>query len=217
MFTGIIEDIGTIRSVRRAGGIFILTIETGLVLSDTKIGDSISMDGVCLTVVETAGGSFSVEATPETLARSSLARLSTGARVNLERALRLSDRLGGHLVQGHVEGVGTIRRVTREGGGLIIEISVPPVVKRYLIDKGSVAVDGISLTINSLTAEGFTVNIIGHTEKTTTLAAKKPGADINIETDVIGKYIQRLLTVGRANEGEGITLEMLRDEGYSQE
>jgi riboflavin synthase len=214
VFTGIIESIGAVASVRKKGKIFILTIDTSLDLSDTKVGDSVSVDGVCLTVVDMTGASFTLEATPETLGRSTLRNASTGLRVNLERALRPIDRLGGHLVQGHVEGIGIIRGVTRDSDSLIIRIDVEPPIQRYLVDKGSVAVDGISLTVNSLTQTGFTVNIIGHTEQETTLASKKAGSEVNIETDIIGKYIEKLLSVGKSPGPEGITLAKLTQEGY---
>ena len=214
MFTGIIEDIGTIRSVRKAGKGTILTVETGLDLLDTEVGDSVAVDGVCLTVTMVGQGTFDVEATSETISRSTLARASAGDRVNLERALRLGDRLGGHIVQGHVEGVGVIRSAVHEADGLIIEIAVPRTIGRYLVDKGSVAVDGISLTVNSITAEGFTLNIIGHTRKVTTLGEKRPGGHVNVETDIIGKYVERLVATGKQTLEGGITLERLAEEGY---
>ncbi len=214
MFTGIIESMGTVGAVRKQGKLFILTIGSALDLSDTKVGDSVSVDGVCLTVVGISGGSFSVEATPETISRSTLRNATKGFPVNLERALRLTDRLGGHLVQGHVEGTGRVRRATHNADGLIIEIDVDPSMMRYLIDKGSVAVDGISLTVNSLTQAGFTVNIIGHTEHETTLGGKKPGSEVNIETDIIGRYIERLLTGQKSQGADGIMLAKLAQEGY---
>ncbi len=214
MFTGIIESIGTVGSVRKQGNVHILTIATGLDLSDTKVGDSVSVDGVCLTVVGISDGTFSVEATPETLNCSTLKKAVAGLPVNLERALRPTDRLGGHLVQGHVEATGKIRGVTRNADGLIIEIDTDPAVMKYLVDKGSVAVDGISLTVNSLTGSGFTVNIIGHTETQTTLAQKRVGGEVNIESDIIGRYIERLLTQQHSPGRDGITLSKLAQEGY---
>lgn len=214
LFTGIIESIGTVGSVRKQGKVYVLAIGTTLDLSDTKVGDSVSVDGVCLTVVGISGNSFSVEATPETLSRSTLRNAAKGFSVNLERALRLTDRLGGHLVQGHVERTGTVRRVTRNTDALIIEIDADPSIARYLIDKGSVAVDGISLTVTSLTETGFTVNIIGHTDNKTTLGLRKPGSEVNIETDIIGRYIERLLTVRKSQGSEGLTMSKLAQEGY---
>jgi riboflavin synthase len=214
LFTGIIESIGTVASVKKQGKVYVLTIGTTMDLSDTRVGDSVSVDGVCLTVVGISGGSISVEATAETLSRSTLNNAAKGFSVNLERALKLTDRLGGHLVQGHVEGTGSVRRVTHDADGLIIEIGTDPAIMRYIIDKGSVAVDGISLTVNSLTPAGFTVNIIGHTEHETTLGLKRPGSQVNIETDIIGRYIERLLTGQKSPGAEGITLTKLAQEGY---
>ncbi|MBN2223955.1 MAG: riboflavin synthase [Deltaproteobacteria bacterium] len=214
LFTGIIESIGRVNSVAKQGKVYVLTIGSTLDLSDTKVGDSVSVDGVCLTVVGISGDSFSVEATPETLTRSTLRSADKGVFVNLERALRLTDRLGGHLVQGHVEGIGGVRRVTQNADGLIIEIDADSSITRYVIDKGSVAVDGISLTVNSLTRTGFTVNIIGHTEEKTTLRQKRPGSEVNIETDIIGRYIERLLTVQKSQGTEGLTMTKLAQEGY---
>ncbi len=214
MFTGIIESIGKVSSVAKRGKVYVLTIGSSLDLTDTRVGDSVAVDGVCLTVVGISGGSFSAEATPETLSRSTLKNAAKGISVNLERALRLTDRLGGHLVQGHVEGIGAVRRVTRSEDSLIIEIDTDSSIAQYIIDKGSVAVDGISLTVNSLTGAGFTVNIIGHTEQETTLGQKKPGSEVNIETDIVGRYIERLLAVQKSQGSEGLTMTKLAQEGY---
>jgi riboflavin synthase len=215
MFTGIIEDVGTIRGIRFAGNISILTIETSMDLTDTKIGDSISVDGVCLTVVEMTRDSFGVEASPETLTRSTLDTASRGRRVNLERALRVGDRLGGHFVAGHVDGVGEIISVDKSPDSLIIGISAPVNMQRYIVDKGSVAVDGISLTINSLSGETFTINIIRHTAQETTLDGRNQGDRVNLEADLIGKYVERFLLQKQEVPSGGITLEKLAEEGYA--
>jgi riboflavin synthase len=215
MFTGIIEDVGTIRGIRPAGNISILTIETKMDLSDTKIGDSISVDGVCLTAVGLESGSFSVEASPETLKRSSLDNAARGRRVNLERALRVGDRLGGHFVAGHVDGVGEVAKVEKSPDSLIIAVTAPEEVRRYIVDKGSVAVDGVSLTVNSLTDDGFTVNIIRHTAKETTLDDRQPGDRLNLEADLVGKYVERFLLKKEETPSGGITLEKLAEEGYA--
>jgi riboflavin synthase len=214
VFTGIIESIGKVSSVRKQGKVYVLTVDSAMDLTDTKVGDSVSVDGVCLTVVGISDGSFSVEATPETLNCSTLKSAAAGLSVNIERALRPIDRLGGHLVQGHVEATGTVRGISRTEEGLIIEINAGPAITRYLVDKGSVAVDGISLTVNSLTGSGFTVNIIGHTETRTTLGTKRAGSSVNIETDIIGRYIERLLARQQSPGGDGITLSKLAQEGY---
>jgi len=215
MFTGIIEDVGTIQGVRSTGNISILTIETNMDLTDTRIGDSISVDGVCLTVVEMASGSFCVEASPETLTRCTLDNIPRGRRVNLERALRVGDRLGGHFVAGHVDGVGDVASVEKTPDSLILTITAPTEVRRYIVDKGSVAVDGISLTINSLTDGGFTINIIRHTAQETTLDGRKPGDQVNLEADLIGKYVERFLLKKEETPSGGITLEKLAEEGYA--
>jgi riboflavin synthase len=213
LFTGLIEDVGKVVGVRKAGGAFILEVETDIDLGDIKIGDSTSVDGVCLTVVEKKNKSFSVEVSSETLSRSTLAKIVAGSVVNLERAMKMGDRFGGHMVSGHVDVVGSIKGVKSGEEGLIIEIEPPEGFMRYIVDKGSVAVDGISLTVNSMNKSSFTVNIIGHTEKQTTLSAKGPGGLVNLEADVIGKYVERFLS--RKDKGtEGITLEKLSEEGY---
>ncbi|MBN1881576.1 MAG: riboflavin synthase [Deltaproteobacteria bacterium] len=214
MFTGIIEDVGTIRNIRFAGNISILAIETSMDLADTRIGDSISVDGVCLTAVEVGSGSFSVEASPETLSRCTLDNANRGRRVNLERALRVGDRLGGHFVAGHVDGVGKVATVERSPDSLIIGVTAPVGVRRYIVDKGSVAVDGVSLTINSLSDDVFTVNIIRHTAQETILDGRKPGDRVNLEADLIGKYVERFLLQNRESPSGGVTLEKLAEEGY---
>ena len=213
MFTGIIEDVGKVAGVRKAGGAFILAIETGIDLGDVKIGDSISVDGVCLTVVEKKNKSFSVEVSSETLSRSTLVKIETGRMVNLERAMKMGDRFGGHMVSGHVDVVGKIKDVRSGDEGLIIEMEPTEGFMRYIVDKGSVAVDGISLTVNSMNESSFTVNIIGHTEKQTTLSKKGPGGLVNLEADMIGKYVERFLS-NKDKGTDGITLEKLSEEGY---
>ncbi len=214
LFTGIIESIGTVNAVKKQGKVYVLTIDSALDLSDTKIGDSVAVDGVCLTVVGMSGGSFSVEATPETLNRSTLRGAARGRAVNLELALRLTDRLGGHLVQGHVEGIGVIRGVSKDADGLIIEIDVEPSIMRYVIDKGSVAVDGISLTVNRCENNRFYVNVIPHTAGQTTPGFRKVADAVNIETDILGKYIEKLLPGGKG--GRGIDLAFLAEHGFDK-
>ncbi len=213
MFTGIIEDIGKVVSIRKTKEAFILAVETNIDLGDLKVGDSISVDGVCLTVVEKRKNSFSVEVSHETLSRSTLNKIEAGYRVNLERAMKVGDRLGGHMVSGHVDVVGRIKEIRSGDEGLIIEITPTENFMRYIVDKGSVAVDGISLTVNSIKGSSFTVNIIGHTEKNTTLSAKGPGGTVNLEADIIGKYIEKFLSTEDKRGGD-ITLQKLSEEGY---
>jgi riboflavin synthase len=213
LFTGIIEDLGKVVSIRKEKGVFILAVETKIDLGDLKVGDSISVDGVCLTVVETRKNSFSVEVSSETLSRSTLNNIEAGYRVNLERAMKVGDRLGGHMVSGHVDVVGKIKEIRDGANGLIIEITPPEDFMRYIVDKGSVAVDGISLTVNSIKRSSFTVNIIGHTEKNTTLSTKGQGGSVNLEADIIGKYVEKFLSTEDKREGD-ITLKKLSEEGY---
>jgi riboflavin synthase len=201
MFTGIIEGLGTLAAVRSAGQGKRLAIEAGFSLNSTKIGDSIAVNGACLTAVVIAGSRFEVDAAPETLQRTILGQAKIGDKVNLERALRLSDRLDGHLVSGHVDGIGTISNRTPLANAIIITVTVPSSLTRYMIEKGSVAVDGVSLTINKVGPDFFEVSIIPHTAGLTTVGAKKPGASVNIETDLIGKYIEKFMQTPASSEG----------------
>lgn len=218
MFTGIIEGLGTITGVRRAGESKVITVNAGFYLSGTKLGDSIAVNGACLTAVSIDGPVFSVDVSPETLLVSTLDRVGTGDRVNIERALRLSDRLDGHLVSGHVDGQGKIVSKKDLGRSLVVRIDVPEILLRCMIKKGSVAVDGISLTINELDRSGFSVAIIPHTAKMTTIGLKKPGDTVNIETDIIGKYIKQFLLYGKGGKKEpasrGIDMEFLAGTGF---
>ncbi len=220
MFTGIIEGLGTVTAIRSAGQGKQLTIQADFNLDQVKIGDSIAVSGACLTAVAIQGNRFSVDVAPETLSRTTLAQVSVGERVNLERALRLSDRLDGHLVSGHVDGMGSIQARTKSGNALIITIAVPEALTRYIILKGSVAVDGISLTVNHLDRAGFDVSIIPHTAALTTIGLKKVGAEVNIENDMIGKYVERFLLrtapeeAGREGQNRSIDLNFLAENGF---
>ena len=193
MFTGIIEGLGTIREIRPAGQGKRLGVDADFDLDQTKIGDSISVNGACLTVVMIEGALFKVDMSPETLARTTFGRAKIGNRVNLERALRLSDRLDGHLVSGHIDGIGTVKLKGKTGNAIIFTIEVPESLSYYMIKKGSVAVDGISLTINNCGRNGFDVSILPYTAKLTTLGVIKTGDFVNIETDMIGKYVERFV------------------------
>jgi len=193
MFTGIIEGLGTISAVRSAGQGKRLAIEADFDLDRTKIGDSLCVSGACLTAVSIEGRRFEVDVSPETLQMTTFGRANIGQRVNIERALRLSDRIDGHLVSGHIDGVGTIRQRETRGNAVIVSIDVAGSLADYMIVKGSVAVDGISLTINQCEAAGFTVSIIPHTAKMTTIGFKGNGEAVNIETDMLGKYVERFM------------------------
>lgn len=208
MFTGIIEGLGTIEAVQGRQ----LAISADFELDGTGIGDSIAVNGACLTVVRLDGRRFSVDLSPETAARTTLGRAAVAERVNLERALRLSDRLDGHLVLGHVDGIGTISGRRRQANALLVDIAVPEALARHLIEKGSVAVDGISLTVNRCNAGSFSVSIIPHTAQLTTVGFKPTGSPVNVETDIIGKYVEKFLK--RAGTEGGVDMALLARAGY---
>lgn len=193
MFTGIIEGLGTLANSQPAGTGRRLTISADFHLDGTRIGDSIAVNGACLTAVEISGTRFSADVSAETLSRSTLADARTGQKMNLERALRLSDRLDGHLVSGHIDGSAQITHKKDLGGSIVFGFAVSEQISRYLIAKGSVAVDGISLTVNTCAAGRFEIAVIPHTAKITTLGLKNPGDRVNIETDLIGKYVEKFL------------------------
>jgi riboflavin synthase len=193
MFTGLIQDVGKIQAVEPAGGGVRLTLSTRLDLASLKIGDSISVDGVCLTVVRMSGTAFTAEVSPETLRKSTLSAARQGRPVNLETALKMSDPLGGHLVSGHVDGTGEILEVIPEGNSWRYRFGTSREISRYLVEKGSVAVDGISLTVAECGDNEFTVSVIPHTAQSTTLGKKKPGDRVNLENDIIAKYVEKFL------------------------
>ena len=194
MFTGLVEDIGTLERVETRGDARVMTVRpAGIAVDDLAIGESIAIDGVCLTVTERGRGDFTVLAGEETLSRTTMGDLAAGVRVNLERALRLGDRLGGHLMQGHVDRVGVIQARREADSNLVVEVEAPAELMRYVAEKGSIAVDGISLTVVSVADYAFAVALIPHTMTATTLAAKPVGARVNLEVDMIAKYVERLL------------------------
>lgn len=195
MFTGLVEAMGEVAALEAlpGGAGMRLVVRSPAVAKESAIGDSVAVNGCCLTVTARDGDTLAFDAVPETLARTNLGRLHVGSPVNLERPLRLGDRLGGHLVQGHVDAVGEVRLVSPEGSSVRIAIDAPENVRRYLVPKGSVAVDGVSLTVAAVTETGFEVVIIPHTAAVTTLGRVRPGDAVNLEADVVGKYIERLL------------------------
>lgn len=194
MFTGIIEELGVVQSLRQSSHSAQLRISAPLVVSDLKAGDSIAVNGICLTVTAFDSTSFTVDVMPETMQRTNLRELKTGSKVNLERALRLSDRLGGHLVSGHVDGVGTICSRMRQDIAVVLGISFPPELGKYLVPKGSIAIDGTSLTIVTVEARHFSVSLIPHTRGITTLGHKNIGDTVNLEVDLIARYLEKLVT-----------------------
>ncbi len=194
MFTGIVEDVGTVRAVEKKQDDAALSIEVCKIDSeDLQLGESIAVNGVCLTVVSAAGGSFSVEVSRETLSRTGLSNLDAGSRVNLERSLRAGDRMGGHIVTGHVDGVGVVESISPVGECLVFCFSLPESLASYVVEKGSIAVDGVSLTVNSVQGTEFSVNIIPHTQKETIFSELRTGSEVNVECDIIGKYVEKML------------------------
>ena len=209
MFTGIIEELGTVRHV--APGNLELAAQT--VLEGTRLGDSIAVNGVCLTVTALSPGGFTADVMPETLRRSGLGQLRPGSKVNLERAMAADGRFGGHIVTGHIDGTGTVSSLRREGNAVWVTIAAPPELLAGIVEKGSIAIDGISLTVAEVTDRDFAVSIIPHTGAQTTLLDRKAGDTVNLETDILGKYVAKLL--GREEpKSSGITMEFLAQHGF---
>jgi len=217
MFTGIIEEIGVIKSIRSGARSAILEIGALKVLSATQIGDSISVNGVCLTVTTMGAASFTADTMPETLKRSNLGELRSGSPVNLERALRLGDRFGGHIVSGHIDGTGSIVNIKEDENAIWISIAADSSLLRYVIDKGSIAIDGVSLTVVRVEENQFNVSVIPHTRKETILFDKTLGSKVNLECDVVAKYIERFSGFGKQELNEAkkdISMDFLKENGY---
>jgi riboflavin synthase len=193
VFAGIVEEMGAVKSLEKTLAGTRLTILAKIVMDDLPIGASISVNGTCLTVVKRDDKEFTVDVSPETMAVTNLGKLSAGSPVNLERAMKLNERIGGHLVAGHVDGVGTVRGRKQDSNAIVLTFEAPLDVLRYCISKGSITVDGVSLTINEVTGRSFSVMVIPHTAKMTTLGLKQQGDTVNLESDLIGKYVERLL------------------------
>lgn len=202
MFTGIVEELGTVRSIQRGAKSIRLTVAAQVVTADVKLGDSIAVNGVCLTVVQYARHWFTADVMPETMDKTVVSGLKSGDTVNLERALRVGDRLGGHIVSGHVDGVGMIKTQTADDNAVIVKISAAPGVMRYVTNKGSIAVDGISLTVVDTGIDWFTVSLIPQTAAVTTLGLKQVNDPVNLEVDVIGKYVEKMLGVVEQNPSQ---------------
>lgn len=208
MFTGLVAELGTVQRLARQGNSYHLTVGAKKVLENLKIGDSVAVNGACLTVVRMDDSGFTADVMPETVRLTNIGSLQPGSRVNLERTLRLCDGLDGHIVSGHVEGLGTISEQRPEGIAVVVTISTPPELLKYIIKKGSIAIDGISLTVTEVTDTSFSVSLIPHTAKETTLGLKKVGDSVNLETDILGKYVERMLTWHQKQEGKTDTLDM---------
>ncbi|HIG54603.1 MAG TPA: riboflavin synthase [Candidatus Latescibacteria bacterium] len=213
MFTGLIEELGRVRRLERQNAFQRLEIAAEHVLSDLAVGDSINIDGACQTAVAVDADGFVVETVAETLACTTLGTFRVGQEVNLERALRADQRLGGHMVLGHVDGIGQIRTISEQDQEHRIEVAAPPELTRYIAAKGSVCLDGISLTVAAVTREAFTVAVIPHTFDNTTLSHRRASDSINLEVDVIARYVERLFG-GQAPSSTGLSFETLRDMGY---
>ena len=212
MFTGLIEDTGRVDSFHRRGEAGLLTVETALPVAEIAIGDSVAVNGVCLTVTAKSGRTLSFDVSPESISRTLTGKLCTGNHVNLERALRMGDRLGGHIVSGHVDCVGKLSRSEIRSGNHLLQLTLPQAHTRYLVEKGSVTIDGISLTVNEVSRDSFSVNIIPHTYSNTTLGQLKIGDQVNIETDIIGKYVERLTSPWKSDGG--LSMKTLAENGF---
>jgi riboflavin synthase len=217
MFTGIVEEAGEVAAIQVTGSAARLEVAARVVADGTRVGDSVAVNGVCLTVTECAGGRLAFDAVPETLRRSTLGALRPGDAVNLERSLAAGARLGGHIVQGHVDAVGRIAGLRPEGEATLVTVAAPPAVMRYVVEKGSIAVDGISLTVAACTAGDFTVAIVPHTWQVTSLRHRRVGDGVNLEVDILAKYVERLLAArfgGDASPG-GLSEAFLREHGFA--
>jgi riboflavin synthase len=205
MFTGIVEEIGTIT----AAGSNRLTVAAQKVLDDTRLGDSVAVNGVCLTTTGLSNDSFTVDVMPETLRRTNLGSLRPGDKVNLERPLAVGGRFGGHFVQGHVDDIGKVLSVTPEGSALLLQFGAPQDIMKYVVEKGFIAVDGVSLTVVGYDSNAFSVSLVGYTREHTTLGSFKPGDVVNLEVDIIAKYVERL-----RGDGKSIDKEFLAEHGF---
>lgn len=218
MFTGIIEEIGTVARIQKGSASAVLEIQAQTVLEGTKIGDSIAVNGICLTVIGMHQGKFTADVMAETLRRSSLGSLQQGSQVNLERAMAADGRFGGHIVSGHIDGTGRIAAMTPEDVAVWVEIDASESLLRYIVEKGSIAIDGISLTVAKVTEKSFAVSLIPHTGAETTLLRRKPGDIVNLENDIVGKYVERFLTMpasgAEQQKQSGIDMDFLAGHGF---
>lgn len=216
MFTGIVEEKGRIKRISSGGRSAVIEINAKKVLEGTKIGDSIAVNGICLTVTSMGKESFTADVMAETMRRTSLSMCRAGSEVNLERAMAADGRFGGHIVSGHIDGTGRILSMDREENAIWVRIGAPKEILDLIVEKGSVAIDGISLTVAEITEEHFAVSVIPHTGEETILLSKKPGDPVNLENDIIGKYVQKLMKVEKEENSSdsGISMEFLREYGF---
>ena len=216
MFTGIVEETGTLRSLSRGQKSCVIRIQCSTVLEDTKIGDSIAVNGICLTVTDMDSGGFAADVMNETLSRSSLGQTRPGDPVNLERAMAANGRFGGHIVSGHIDGTGVIRDIRSDDNAVWYTVEAPPEILRYVVEKGSIAIDGISLTVARVDDRSFQVSVIPHTRAVTALSSSRVGSPVNLENDIVGKYVEKLMQPAPSESGpaSGITMEFLAQHGY---
>ena len=216
MFTGIIEEVGVIKSIRMGAESAVITIEADKVMEDIHLGDSIALNGVCLTVTSFDSHTYCVDIMHESLKRTNLGMMKGGSRVNLERAMPADGRFGGHIVAGHVDGTGIVTSMEKDDNAVWIYVRTEPSVLKYIVEKGSITIDGISLTVAKVDAQSFAVSVIPHTGTHTTLLEKKPGDTVNLETDIIGKYVEKLLNFKDSEEkpASNITMDFLRSQGF---
>lgn len=212
MFTGLIETVGRVTVCQKRGAAAVLTVTTSLPLSEIAIGDSVAVNGACLTVTAKHEATLTFDVSPESLAGTTIEGVRSGQSVNLERAMRLGDRMGGHIVTGHIDCIGKLLKSSETSGNRVLEFTIPPGHARYLVQKGSVSIDGISLTVNTVSPTGFSVNIIPLTYASTTLAQLKIGDRVNIETDIIGKYVERLTSPWK--QDGGLSMKTLAENGF---
>lgn len=213
MFTGIIEEVGKVKAVQHSGDNSFIRIEAKKVLEDVHLGDSIAVNGVCLTVTHFDSTTFQADVMNETLKRSSLGSLTNGSPVNLERAMAAGGRFGGHIVSGHIDGTGTVTDIRNDGIAIWYTVSAKPEILRYIVEKGSIAIDGISLTVAEVTDSTFSVSIIPHTASNTILSVKKKGDTVNLENDIVGKYVEKLMRPAETGQG-GLSMEKLARNGF---
>ena len=214
MFTGIIEEVGTVLGIRRGAKSAVLHIAADKILTDVRMGDSIAVNGVCLTATSVNSNSFTADVMPETLCRSSLADLKSRSQVNLERAMAANGRFGGHIVSGHIDGTGAIKRIQKDDNAVRYEIGADRTILKYIVEKGSVTIDGISLTVTEVSEKSFSVSVIPHTISVTILGEKSVGSIVNLENDIIGKYVEKLLFAKEEKPKSNITREYLAKYGF---
>ncbi|MCX7569086.1 riboflavin synthase [Tumebacillus sp. DT12] len=218
MFTGLVEEVGTVKEIRPAGNAIHLTIGSSTVLEGVALGDSIACNGICLTVTHFNAHSFTVDAVPETMRKTTLHELKAGAPINLERAMAMGQRFGGHIVSGHVDGVGRIVSIGEEDIAKVVRIAAPPEVLRYVVEKGSITIDGVSLTVMDVDSDSFRVTVIPHTWQITVLRHRRVGSQVNLECDIIGKYVEKLLgpyLPGQTRGKSSVSLDFLRQNGFA--